>query len=213
MPECGSTCATDQPPIAWRRSAGRRPAGRSVRPPSAARLRAPHRRAAAGAACRRSVRRWPRKPAGAAGADLDDGDLFDGPTPAEAWQGPSQADNVDAPLHAFAAPKPIAAPTSTMSISTRCLATRRPASRRHALPPPPTRQPVAAPATVAHRRGDAGGPTGRRHTPAPADAARCWQPFWKAPGSPDWRSAPTRMRRCAPPAPCSAKWWMACARS
>jgi type VI secretion system FHA domain protein len=39
-------------------------------------------------------------------ADLDD-DLFKGITPAESWQGPSQPDNADAPVHVFAAPKPI----------------------------------------------------------------------------------------------------------
>ncbi|HET8996866.1 MAG TPA: type VI secretion system-associated FHA domain protein TagH, partial [Acetobacteraceae bacterium] len=35
-------------------------------------------------------------------------DLFKGVTPAEQWQGPSQADSADAPLHAFNAPRPIA---------------------------------------------------------------------------------------------------------
>ena len=38
--------------------------------------------------------------------DPDDS-LFNGIKPAENWQGPSQADNVDAQNHAFAAPKPI----------------------------------------------------------------------------------------------------------
>ncbi|HSU05903.1 MAG TPA: type VI secretion system-associated FHA domain protein TagH [Acetobacteraceae bacterium] len=37
-------------------------------------------------------------------------DLFHGLAPAESWQGPSQADNADAPLHVFAAPKAINAP-------------------------------------------------------------------------------------------------------
>ena len=39
--------------------------------------------------------------------DPDD-DLFRGITPAESWQGPSQPDNADAPVHVFAAPQPIA---------------------------------------------------------------------------------------------------------
>jgi len=39
--------------------------------------------------------------------DPDD-DLFQGLTPVDPWQGPSQADNVDAPGQAFAAPKPVA---------------------------------------------------------------------------------------------------------
>jgi type VI secretion system protein len=39
--------------------------------------------------------------------DPDD-DLFHGIAPVENWQGPSQPDNVDAPGHAFAAPKPVA---------------------------------------------------------------------------------------------------------
>jgi type VI secretion system FHA domain protein len=38
--------------------------------------------------------------------DPDD-ELFRGLTPAESWQGPSQPDNVDAPLHVIAAPKPL----------------------------------------------------------------------------------------------------------
>ncbi|HET9019813.1 MAG TPA: type VI secretion system-associated FHA domain protein TagH [Acetobacteraceae bacterium] len=38
--------------------------------------------------------------------DLDD-DLMHGITPVDQWQGPSQADNVDAPMQAFAAPKAI----------------------------------------------------------------------------------------------------------
>ena len=39
-------------------------------------------------------------------------DLFKGTKPGESWQGPSQPDDVDAPLHAFTAPKPI--PTSDL---------------------------------------------------------------------------------------------------
>lgn len=35
-------------------------------------------------------------------------DLFKGVTPSEQWQGPSQADSADAPLHAFSAPRPVA---------------------------------------------------------------------------------------------------------
>jgi type VI secretion system protein len=34
-------------------------------------------------------------------------DFFRGVTPAEQWQGPSQADNADAPLHVFAAPRAV----------------------------------------------------------------------------------------------------------
>ena len=37
-----------------------------------------------------------------------DDDLFKGVTPSEQWQGPSQADSTDAPLHAFSAPRPVA---------------------------------------------------------------------------------------------------------
>jgi type VI secretion system protein len=36
-----------------------------------------------------------------------DADFFRGVTPSEQWQGPSQADNADAPLHVFAAPRPV----------------------------------------------------------------------------------------------------------
>lgn len=36
-----------------------------------------------------------------------DADFFRGVTPSEQWHGPSQADNVDAPAHVFAAPNPV----------------------------------------------------------------------------------------------------------
>jgi type VI secretion system protein len=36
-----------------------------------------------------------------------DADFFRGVTPSEQWQGPSQADNADAPAHVFAAPNPV----------------------------------------------------------------------------------------------------------
>ncbi len=38
----------------------------------------------------------------------DDDDLMHGIVPVDPWAGPAQPDNVDAPMHAFAAPKPIA---------------------------------------------------------------------------------------------------------
>jgi len=73
--------------------------------------------------------------------DPDD-DLFHGITPVDAWQGPSQADNVDAPGQAFAAPK-LVAPMSLDDIDALLGDT----------PPdhPPSAPPVAAPAAAPPR--------------------------------------------------------------
>lgn len=73
---------------------------------------------------------------------LDD-DLFHGVTPSESWQGPSQADNADAPAHAFSAPKPIA-PASIDDFDFDALLGDTPPGQPPAAPPPQQQPPAAA---------------------------------------------------------------------
>ncbi len=74
-----------------------------------------------------------------------DVDLFHGIKPAESWQGPSQADNADAPLHAFSAPKPMAV-TNFDELDIDALLGDTPPGQQ---PPAATPQPpVAAPAPL-----------------------------------------------------------------
>jgi len=75
-------------------------------------------------------------------------DLFRGIKPAESWEGPSQPDNADAPLHVFAAPKPIAAPNFDDLDIDALLGDTPPGQPTPAVPPPrPT--PAPSPAFVA----------------------------------------------------------------
>jgi type VI secretion system FHA domain protein len=100
-----------------------------------------------------------------------DDDLFQGITPAESWQGPSQPDNVDAPGHAFAAPKP-AAPMSLDDIDALLGDTPPDPAAPMAAPPPPARPAAvgqrAAPPPVAPASVDA--PFAEAPRPAPATA-------------------------------------------
>ncbi len=122
--------------------------------------------------------------------DPDD-DLFQGIAPAEPWQGPSQPDNVDAPGHAFAAPKPVA-PLSFDDIDALLgdlpppAATPQPPPVRPAaatpvarVPDMPPAQPFAEPPPVAAQVA--------RATPMPAlptDAARLLAAFREGAGVP-----------------------------
>ncbi len=115
-------------------------------------------------------------------ADLDDDDLFKGLTPGEAWQGPSQADNVDAPQHAFAAPKPIAAPNFD-DVDIDALLGDTPPGQPPATPPAPVplpQQPVVAPAPPPAAATPRARPTAPQ--PAPADAARAMAAFLEGAG-------------------------------
>jgi len=69
-----------------------------------------------------------------------DADFFRGVTPSEHWQGPSQADNADAPVHAFAAPKPMPV-TNFDDLDIDALLGDTPPGEA---PPPPVPHPVEA---------------------------------------------------------------------
>lgn len=81
----------------------------------------------------------------AARIDPDD-DLFQGITPAEFWQGPSQADNADAPLHVFAAPKPVATANFDELDIDALLGDTPPGQPQRAAAPPPIAMPASVPA-------------------------------------------------------------------
>ncbi len=108
---------------------------------------------------------------------LDD-DLFHGATPSESWQGPTPADNVDAPAHAFSAPRPIA-PMSLDDLDFDALLGDTPPGQAAAPPlaapalvPVPTQPaPVSAPGAAA----------------TPADGARLLAAFLAGAGVPDLR--------------------------
>jgi type VI secretion system FHA domain protein len=75
--------------------------------------------------------------------DADD-DLFRGITPVQNWQGPSQADNADAPRQAFLAPKPIP-PVNPNEIDFDSLLGDDPIGQFPAAAPVPPSRPVAPP--------------------------------------------------------------------
>jgi type VI secretion system FHA domain protein len=113
-------------------------------------------------------------------ASLDDDDLFKGLTPAEHWQGPSQADNADAPLHAFAAPKPIA-PVNLDDLDIDALLGEEPPGQPAPAPIPPPVAASAPPPSAAPPPPVAAPP------PAPgagADAARLLAAFVEGAGVP-----------------------------
>jgi type VI secretion system protein len=77
-------------------------------------------------------------------SDLED-DLFRGLTPAESWQGPAQPDNVDAPAHAFSAPKPLA-PVNFADIDFDALiGDLSPGQPEHSPPAPSPQTPASSP--------------------------------------------------------------------
>ena len=80
--------------------------------------------------------------------DPDD-DLFRGITPAESWQGPSQPDNADAPVHVFAAPQPIATTNFDELDIDALLGDTPPGQPAPAAAPQPMPAPAPAPAVVA----------------------------------------------------------------
>jgi len=82
-----------------------------------------------------------------------DADFFHGVTPSEQWQGPSQADHADAPVHAFDAPKPVAV-TNFGELDIDALLGDTPPGGAPASPAPhpvPTRHPEQPPVPVLHQ--------------------------------------------------------------
>jgi len=79
--------------------------------------------------------------------DPDD-DLFRGITPAESWQGPSQPDNADAPVHVFSAPKPIATTNFDELDIDALLGDEPPGQPAPAVAPQPRPTPALAPAVA-----------------------------------------------------------------
>jgi type VI secretion system protein len=132
-------------------------------------------------------------------APVVDDDLFQGLTPGESWQGPSQPDNADAPEQAFAAPKPIAPmslddidallgdtplePPPATPMAAPPLA--RPAMVQHAAPPPVGDAPFAeTPFAEAPRAAPLAAPAASA-APLAADAARLLAVFREGAGVPD----------------------------
>jgi type VI secretion system FHA domain protein len=103
--------------------------------------------------------------------DPDD-DLFRGLTPRETWQGPSQADNADAPKQAFLPPKPLPQP-SLNDIDFDALLGDEPIGGFHqptpAPAPPPT--PVAPPRAAMPAQPPPDDETMRPQAPQPPAAA------------------------------------------
>jgi type VI secretion system protein len=111
--------------------------------------------------------------------------LFRGLTPAEQWQGPSQADHVDAPMQAFAAPKVIA-PSSLDDLDIDALLGDTPPGQAVAPAPPVQVPPPVAPTPPRPQTAPQSGPfdfeaepPARRPVAAPAGAA----PLPVAPGA------------------------------
>jgi len=122
------------------------------------------------------------------GIDPEDDDLFQGITPSDQWQGPSQADHADAPMQAYAAPKAVT-PTNFDDLDLDALlgdtppgqpapvASPMPAGRAAPAParPAPMPDPLgeAAPfdfgvETPAQTPSQTGGPFGFENEPPPA---------------------------------------------
>jgi type VI secretion system FHA domain protein len=124
-----------------------------------------------------------------ASASLDDDDLFKGIAPAEQWRGPSQPDNADAPLHAFAAPKPIA-PVNLDDLDIDALLGEEPPGQPAPAPPivAPTPVPASAPPPLAAAPPPAPVAAPPPPPPAPAaagaDAARLLAAFVEGAGVP-----------------------------
>ncbi|MBV9749926.1 MAG: type VI secretion system-associated FHA domain protein TagH, partial [Acetobacteraceae bacterium] len=127
-------------------------------------------------------------------------DLFRGATPSESWQGPAQPDNVDAPAHAFSAPKPLS-PANPADIDFDALigdlSPGQPERPTAAAPPP---QPVRAPspfdelddllssapkAVPAKAEDAASAPPASASTQPAADAARLLAAFLAGAGVPN----------------------------
>ena len=150
-------------------------------------------------------------------ASLDDDDLFKGIAPAEQWRGPSQPDNADAPMHAFAAPKPIP-PVNLDDLDIDALLGEEPPGQPTPAPPiappRPSRRPRHRPSPQLPRRlrpwPPRRRPLPRRRRPARTPCA-CSPPSSRAPGCRDSISAATRKRRCARPGTCCAQWSKGCA--
>ncbi len=120
---------------------------------------------------------------------LDD-DLFQGVSPSESWQGPSQPDNVDAPAHAFAAPKPVAPmPLDDLDFDA-LLGDTPPGQANVAAPPPPApaapRSPAPAVAAAPPQAAAAPEPAATA-TATPTDAAGLLAAFLAGAGVPDLR--------------------------
>lgn len=117
------------------------------------------------------------------GIDPEDDDLFQGITPSEHWQGPSQADHADAPMQAYTAPK--VAPTNFDDLDLDALLGDT---------PPGQSAPVASPM-----------PAGRA-APAPARPAPMPDPLAAAPfdfgvEAPGQTAEPFDFENEPPPAP------------
>jgi type VI secretion system FHA domain protein len=117
------------------------------------------------------------------GIDPEDDDLFQGITPSEHWQGPSQADHADAPMQAYTAPK--VAPTNFDDLDLDALLGDT---------PPGQSAPVASPM-----------PAGRA-APAPARPAPMPDPLAAAPfdfggETPGQTAEPFDFENEPPPAP------------
>ncbi len=115
----------------------------------------------------------PRPRAGAAphlGSLDPDDDLMHGIVPVDNWQGPSQADNVDAPMQAFAAPKAIV-PASLDDLDIDALLGDEPPPGQ-AAPAPRPAPPRVQPAPPPRSRAAAGRPPPRRRAaPRPGPRA------------------------------------------
>jgi type VI secretion system protein len=121
---------------------------------------------------------------GAPPLDPED-DLLRGIAPVESWQGPSQADNADAPLHVFAAPKPLA-PASFDELDIDALLGDEPPGAAPPAPPPPV-APTVQPAPLAAV------PAVQPLPPPvqpPADARRLLDAFLAGAGVPDLAVGP-----------------------
>jgi type VI secretion system protein len=118
--------------------------------------------------------------------DPDD-DLMRGIVPADPWVGPSQADNADAPLHAFAPPRPIAV-ASLDDLDIDALLGDEPPGQ--AVAPPPAAAvpaPHARPAPPPQPAAPAPAPP---PAAAPADAARLLAAFLEGAGVPSLATGP-----------------------